>query len=61
MIRTHLNKQRGLQSLVAEVKCDAIREIRNGAPFVPYLPKDLGRRARLLDLLRQAQANKENS
>lgn len=40
-----------MQRLAMPLQVDAEREIRNGYPAMPYLPRDPGRRARLLNLL----------
>lgn len=57
MLRTRVSKQTskpGLATLLAPIPCDADGEIRNGYPiWRPYLPKDPGRRERLLTLLRE--------
>jgi hypothetical protein len=41
----------GLTTITAPVPCDADGVIRNGYPAALYLPKDPGRRERLLILL----------
>jgi hypothetical protein len=53
LIRSHLAKhdRPSWAVLVAPVPCDADGEIRNGYANFPYLPKDPGRRERLLTAL----------
>jgi hypothetical protein len=53
MIKNHSGRHGTgtLQGVVAEVQGDERGEIRNGYPANVYLPRDPGRRARLLQVL----------